>query len=121
MIKGLTRSAGAGRRQARVEKWNLGSVKAVLNQKWKTSTEIDTSVDRQKYITNQALNEHRRTPLCTRCAQEVGVHCRSRFENIGSQEFAETETTHAADIILSSSGTTGQTVATGGSEHRSNR
>ena len=32
VIKGLTRSAGAGRRQARFEKWNLGSVKAVLNR-----------------------------------------------------------------------------------------
>ena len=37
LIKGLTRSAGAGRRQDHVEKWNLGSVEAVLNhiQEWK--------------------------------------------------------------------------------------
>ena len=32
VIRSLTRSAGAGRRQARDEKWNLGSVKAVLNR-----------------------------------------------------------------------------------------
>ena len=69
VIRGLTRSArAAGRRQDRVEKWNLGSVKAVLNRirEWKTSTDIDTSVDNQKYITNQALDKHRRAPLCTK-------------------------------------------------------
>ena len=110
VIKGLTRSAGAGRRQTRVEKWNLGSVKAVLNriQKRKTSTEMDTSIDRQKYTMNQALNEHRRTPLCTRCARDAGARCRARFENIRTKEFAEKETAnHAADVMLSSSGTTG--------------
>ena len=32
VIRGLTRSAGAGRREARDEKWNFGSVKAVLNR-----------------------------------------------------------------------------------------
>ena len=50
VIKGLTRTAGAGRRQARVQQWNLGSVKAVLNrvQEWKASTEIDTSVARSR-------------------------------------------------------------------------
>ena len=44
VIRSLTRSARAGRRQARVEKWNLGSVKALLNRirELKTSTEIDT-------------------------------------------------------------------------------
>ena len=78
VIKGLTRSARAGRRQTRVERWNLGRVTAVLNRmrEWKASTDIDTSVDRQKYITNQALNEDRRTPLRTRCARDAGTHCR---------------------------------------------
>ena len=48
VIRSLTRSARAGRRQARFEKWNLGSVKAVLHRirELKTSTEIDTSVAR---------------------------------------------------------------------------
>ena len=32
VIRELTRTAGAGQRQARVDKWNLGSVKAVLNR-----------------------------------------------------------------------------------------
>ena len=32
MISGWTRSARTGRRQARDEKWNWGSVKAVLNR-----------------------------------------------------------------------------------------
>ena len=65
VIRGLTRSARAGRRQARVERWNLGSVKAVWSRLWelKASTEIDTLVTRQKYITNHAVDEHRRTPL----------------------------------------------------------
>ena len=63
VIRSLSRSARAGRRQARDEKWNSGSVKAVLNrsQEWKASTEIDTSVDKQKkHSTNQALDKHRR-------------------------------------------------------------
>ena len=48
VIRSLTRSARACRRQARVEKWNLGSVRTVLNRLWdsKASTEIDTSVER---------------------------------------------------------------------------
>ena len=70
VIRGLTRSARAGRRQARDEKWALDSVKAVLSriQEWKASTEIDTSVDKQKYITNQAW--------------DTRAHCRARFETI---------------------------------------
>ena len=93
VIRGLTRSARAGRRQARVEEWNLGSVKAVFNriQELEASTETDTSVARQKYITNQALSEHRRTPLCTRCAWDTEAHCRTRFEIIWTKEFAEAE------------------------------
>ena len=94
VMRGLTRSARAGRRQARDEKWNLDSVKALLNriQEWKASTEIDTSVDKQKYITNQALKKHRRAPLCTRCAWDTGAHCRTQFEIIWTKELAETET-----------------------------
>ena len=59
--RGLIRSGRAGRRQARVERWNLGSVKAVWSRLWelKASTEIDTLVARQKYITNNAEDEHR--------------------------------------------------------------
>ena len=66
VIKGLTRSARAGRRQARDEKWNLDSVEAVLNsiQELKASTELD----KQKNITNQFLDERSRAPLCKRCA-----------------------------------------------------
>ena len=68
----------------------LGSVNAVLNRirELKTSTEIDTSVARQKYITNQALNDHRRTALCTRCAWDTGAQCRARFEIIWSKVIA---------------------------------
>ena len=70
VIRGLTRSARAGRRQAQVERWNSGSAKAVWSRLWelKASIEIDTLVTRQKYTTNHAVDEHRRTPFCTRCA-----------------------------------------------------
>ena len=90
-------------------------LKAVLSRLWelKASTEIDTSAARQKNITNQALDEHRRTPLCTRCVWNTGANCRTRFEIIWTKELAEAETaSHAADSILSSPRTTGQTVAT---------
>ena len=68
VIRSLTRSSQKQVEDKLVMKSrNLDSVKAVLNriQEWKASTEIDTSVDRQKYITNQALDKHRRAPLRT--------------------------------------------------------
>ena len=69
----------------------------------KASTEIDTSVDKQKYITNQALDKHNRTPLCTNCAWDTGAHCRARFGIVWTKEFAEAEAaSHAVDSILSS-------------------
>ena len=105
VIKGLTHSARAGRRQARDDKWNLDSVKAVLNrfQEWKARTEIDTSVDKQKYITTQALDKHRRAPLCTKGDGDTGARCRARFETIWIKELAEAETaSHDVDIMLSS-------------------
>ena len=125
MIKGLIRSARTGQRQVRDEKWNLDGVMALLSRLWElnASTEIDTSVARQKYITNQALDKHRRTPLCTRCAWDTGAHCRARFEIIWTKELAEAETaSHAADSIpsgpdvmeiesLKSTGATGQSFA----------
>ena len=81
----------------------LGSGKAVLNriQEWKASTDINTPVARQKYITNQVLDEHRRTPLCTRYARDVGAHCRARFEIIWTKEFAEAEVANrTVDVVL---------------------
>ena len=82
--------------------WNLCSTKAVLNriQELKASTEIDTSDATHKYIRNQALNEHRRTSLCTRCAWDTGAHCRARFEIIWTKEFAETEVANfTVDVV----------------------
>ena len=115
VIRCWIRSARAGRRQARDEKWNLGSVKAVLNniQELKASKEIDTPVDKQKYITNQSWDEHSRAPLCTRCTWNTRALCRSRFEIIWNKELAEAETVnHTADSIRSSPRATKQTVAT---------
>ena len=89
----MTRPVMAGRKQVRDEQWNWGSVKAVLNriQESKAKTEIDTSVARQEYTTNSASHEHRCAPLCTRCAWDTEVHCRTRFEIMWTKEFAGTQ------------------------------
>ena len=91
VLRGWTRSARAGRRQARDERRTLDSVKAVFNrfQELKESAEIDTSVDRQKYITHQVLDEHSRAPLCTKCAWNTGAHCRARFVIIWTNSLLE--------------------------------
>ena len=69
------------------------------------STELDTLVVRQKYITNHALDKHGRTPLCTKCALDTGAHsseCRARFEIIWTKELAEAEiASRVADSIPS--------------------
>ena len=57
-------------------------------------TELDTSVARQKYITNQALDRRGRTPLCTRCSLDTGAYspeCRARLEIIWTKELAEAD------------------------------
>ena len=107
VIRGLTRSV----------KMKSG-IWTVLNriQEWK-STEIDTSVDKQKYITNQVLDEHSRTPLCTKCAWDTGAHCRARFEITWTEELAEALNSmlSSPDVkeieSLKSTGATGQNVA----------
>ena len=63
-------------------------------------TEFDATAVRQKYITNQALDKHGRTPLCTRCALGTGAHsseCRARFEVTWTKELAEAEVASRAD------------------------
>ena len=80
---------------------------AVWSRLWELNarTEIDTSVVRYEYIMNHAVDEHRRTPLCTRCAWDTRAHYRTRFDIIWTTEFAETEAAcHVADNILSSPG-----------------
>ena len=66
-------------------------------------TEFGAPAVRQKYITNQALNKHGRTPHCTRCALGTGAHSseyRARFEDIWTKELAEAEVANrAADSI----------------------
>ena len=86
----------------------MDSVKAVLIRSWelKVSMKLDTSAVRPKYITDQVLDKHGRTPLCTRCALGTEAHtseCRARFEIIWTIELAEAETTsRAADSVPSS-------------------
>ena len=83
-------------RKPRDEQWNLESVKGVLVSPWElpVRTEFDAPLTRQKYITNQMLDQHGRTPLCTRCSLGTGSHssdCRPRFEVIWTKELAEAE------------------------------
>ena len=57
-------------------------------------TELDVPLTRQKHNTNQMLDQHGRTPLCTRCSLGTGSHssdCRARFESIWTKELAEAE------------------------------
>ena len=80
----------------REEQWNLESVKAVLVSPWelRVRTEFDAPVTRQKFITNQLLDQHGRTPLCTRCSLGTGSHsseCRVRFESIWTKELVDAE------------------------------
>ena len=64
------------------------------------STVTDAPVTRQESTTNQALDEHRCTPRCTRCDGDTGLHCRIRLEIIWTKEFAEAEVAnHAVDAV----------------------
>ena len=89
------------------EQWHVDSVKAVLIRSWElnVSTKLDTSAVRPKYITNQVLDKHGRTPLCTRCALGTEAHsseCRARSEIVWTKESAEAESTsRAADNVPS--------------------
>ena len=79
----------------------LESVKAVLviPLELRVRTEFDAPLTRQKYITNQMLDQHGRTPLCTRCSLGTGSHssdCRARFEAIWTRELAEAEVANRA-------------------------
>ena len=68
------------------------------------STELDTSVVRQKYITNQVLEKDGRIPLCSRCALDTGASsvCRARFDIIWTKELAGAEiASRVADSIPS--------------------
>ena len=50
-------------------------------------------MSKQKYITNQVLDEHKRAPICTRCAWDTQAHYRTRVEII---EFAEAQVANYA-------------------------
>ena len=68
-------------------------------------TERDTTVARQKYITNQAVEKYRRTTLCTRCildTQARSLEHQSRFESVWIKELAEAEVASSADDGMSS-------------------
>ena len=95
-IRGSTHSDRAIRRKTRDEQWNSESVKAVLVSPWelRVRTELHAPLTRQKYITNQMLDKHGPTPLCTRCSLGTGSHssdCRARFDSIWTKKLAEAE------------------------------
>ena len=63
-------------------------------------TEFDAPLARQKYITNQMLDRHGRTPFCTRCSLGTGAHsseCLPRFEATWTEELAEAEVANRAE------------------------
>ena len=69
------------------------------------STKRDTTVVRQKYTTNQALDKHRRTLFCTRrilSTEARSLEHQSRFENVWIQELAEAEIASRVDDGMSS-------------------
>ena len=65
----LTHPARAGRDKLELKSgiWAVSKQCGVVFGNLMASTGIDTLVARQKYITNHAVDEHRRTPLCTGC------------------------------------------------------
>ena len=102
VINDLTRPGGADRKQFRYEKWNLGSAKAVLSRilGLKANADIDTSVARQEYITNQVLDEHAFSTCYSRGDGDTEAHCRTRFESIWIKEFAEAEVANrTVDVV----------------------
>ena len=101
-ICSLSESARAIRITPREEQWNLESVKAVLVSPWESRvrTEVAAPLTGQMYITNQMLDQHGRTPLCTRCSlgtRAPSSDCRTRFEAIWNKELAEAEFSNRAE------------------------
>ena len=94
-IRGSTYSARAIRRKPRDEQWNLESVTAALVSPWelRERAEFDAPLTRQKYITNQMLDQHGRTPLLTRSlgTRPHSSDRRARSESIWTKELAEAE------------------------------
>ena len=120
------------------KQWHLDSVKAVLVRPWqvRVRTEFDAPLTRLKYITNQILDQHGRTPFCTRCSLGTGAHsseCRAPFEAIWTKELAEAEVANRADDSipmgpdarenepLESTEAAGTTCCDGGRKHGSSR
>ena len=94
------------------------------------STERDTVVARQKYVTNQVLDKRRSTPIYTRFTLDTEVHsseCRVRFKSIWIKELAKAEIANRTDDCMPSSPDVREieslksTCCDGGSEHRSSR
>ena len=101
-VKSVNHEVGTGRRKSRDEQWNLDGSGHLES---KVSTERDTTVARQKYITNQALDKHRRTSLRTRRilrTEARALEHQSRFESAWIKELAEAEIASHTDDGMSS-------------------
>ena len=90
-VRGFNYSARAIQRKPRDEQWNVEGVKVVLMSFWKmrVHTKHDTAITRQKYISNQKLDQYGRKPICTRCLLGARAHvsdCRARFNVIPIKE-----------------------------------
>ena len=84
----------------------FGQCQSSVGVSWelRVRTEFDAPAVRQKYIANQTLDRHGRTPLCTRCVLGTGAHsseCRDQLEAIWTQELAEAEVANRADDSIS--------------------
>ena len=101
-VKSVNHEFGTGRRKSRDEQWNLDRSRHLES---KVITELDTTFARQKYITNQALDKHRRTSLRTRRilrTEARALEHQSRFGSVWIKELAEAEIASRTDDGVSS-------------------
>ena len=101
-VKSVNHEFGTGRRKSRDEQWNLDRSRHLES---KVITELNTTFARQKYITIQALDKHRRTSLRTRRilrTEARALEHQSRFGSVWIKELAEAEIASRTDDGMSS-------------------
>ena len=94
------------RRESCDEQWNVAMPKQyqVVLGSQKVSTGRDATVTHRR-LTNQALDKHRRAPLCTRRILDTEVRSlehQSLFDSVWIKELAETEIANLCDDATSS-------------------
>ena len=96
LIRGSTFFSQSDSEKTTCRTVEFGECQSCVVSPWyvRVRTELDAPPTRQKYITNQMLDQHGRTPLCRRCSLGAGSHssdCRARFEAIWTKELAEAD------------------------------